>query len=558
MRFIRAFLHSLVCGLFFCLLLALLVLNLNINIPFRPGLLFRIALFLSFSYGLAATVLILLLFFFFQFFSSRRTSLLFSPTFLTLGSSILILLFLALFWENYKYFLSFFDLTTRTLLRRQMLVLFLLGLAGLVLTYGYHYYKKKAALFLIYALLLGGGFVYTVGQRARFPQLSPRDQTMTLDIKKAQKKVILIGLEGLSLDFIIPRITEGSLPNFNWLLDKGSWGRLESFSPNEPIVLGTSLTTGKLPSRHRRISPSRYRLPHCRVELEVVPRFMLFKQLTRVGLLTVLPSDAPPVVKDIWRIFSDNRISAFNRESPFRAAPVAEPAPPEAQAEKSIALFFKGFETDKSPLFRIVRRSFALDSDAEEKAFEEKTRSQPQVFSLQLNGLNIVETYFFKFSVPERYGSIAQEEITRYGSVIPRYYHYYDQVIGKYLAGLKDEDLLVVYSSHGIEPLPLWKRFVEWILGNPDVSADHENAPDGVVFFYGRGIIPGNTAARVRLVDLAPTLLYYLGLPVGRDMDGIVRSGIFSREFTAENPIFYISSYEDVALTSEKGSARRP
>jgi hypothetical protein len=558
MRFIRAFLHSLVCGLFFCLLLALLVLNLNINIPFRPGLLFRIALFLSFSYGLAATVLILLLFFFFQFFSSRRTSLFFSPTFLTLGSSILILLFLALFWENYKYFLSFFDLTTRTLLRRQMLVLFLLGLAGLVLTYGYHYYKKKAALFLIYALLLGGGFVYTVGQRARFPQPPPRDQTMTLDIKKAQKRAILIGLEGLSLDFIIPRITEGSLPNFNWLLDKGSWGRLESFSPNEPIVLGTSLTTGKLPSHHRRISPSRYRLPHCQVELEVVPRFMLFKQLTRVGLLTVLPSDPPPVVKDIWRIFSDNRISAFNRESPFRAAPVAEPAPPEAQVEKSIALFFKGFETDKSPLFRIVRRSFALDSDAEEKAFEEKTRSRPQVFSLQLNGLNIVETYFFKFSVPERYGSIAQEEITRYGSVIPRYYHYYDQVIGKYLAGLKDEDLLVVYSSHGIEPLPLWKRFVEWILGNPDVSADHENAPDGVVFFYGRGIIPGNTAARVRLVDLAPTLLYYLGLPVGRDMDGIVRSGIFSREFTAENPIFYISSYEDVALTSEKGSARRP
>jgi hypothetical protein len=562
MRFIRVVLHALVCGFLFCLLLALLVLNLNINIPFRPGLLFRIALFLSLSYGLATTVLIVLLFFFIQFFASRRARLLFSPTFLTLGSAILVLFFLTVFWENYKYFLAFFDLTTRTLLRRQMLVLFALGLAGIVLTYAYHYYRKHAVFFLLYAALLAGGVIYAIGQRARFPQPAPAGPTMSLEIKRAQKRVILLGLEGLSLDFIIPRLPEGTLPNFSWLLDKGSWGRLENFSPNEPLVLNTSLDTGKLPFRHRRISPCRYRLLFCPVELEIVPRFMLFKQLTRVGLLTVAPADPRPIVKDIWQIFSDNRVTAYQMESPLPPGPDVEPAVEPAAAsprsDKSLALFFKDFETDRSPLFRVVRRAFDLDAAAEETAFEQKTRGQPQVFALRLNGLNAVETYFFKFSVPERYGNIAQEEITRYGSVIPRYYHYYDQVVGKYLAGLKDEDLLVVYSSHGIEPLPLWKRFVEWILGNPDVSADHESAPDGVVFFFGRGIIQRNTLERVRLVDLAPTVLYYLGLPVGRDMDGIVRSEIFSKEFTAENPIFYISSYEDILLTSEKGPARRP
>jgi hypothetical protein len=341
-------------------------------------------------------------------------------------------------------------------------------------------------------------------------------------------------------------------------MDKGSWGRLENFSPNDPTVLGTTIDTGKLPSRHRRISPSRYRLLLCPEELEVVPRFMLFKQLTRTGFLTVLAADAPPAVRDIWRILEDNAIPSLRSEPPAPLPAAAATAPPEPPppTEKSLDVFFKGFEADRSALFGIVRRAFALDAAAEEAAFLEKARLQPQVFALRLNGLNIVETYFFKFSVPERYGSIAQEDITRYGSVIPRYYHYYDQLIGKVLAGLKEDDLLVVYSSHGIEPLPLWKRFVEWILGNPDVSADHENAPDGVIFLYGRGILPGNRAERFRLVDIAPTLLYFLGLPVGRDMDGVVQSGIFSREFTAENPIFYISSYEDVALTSDKGSAR--
>jgi hypothetical protein len=75
------------------------------------------------------------------------------------------------------------------------------------------------------------------------------------------------------------------------------------------------------------------------------------------------------------------------------------------------------------------------------------------------------------FSFPEEYGDIAQERIERYGPVIERYYDYYDGLIGKFLTGLKEDEILVVYSLFGVEPLPLWKRFVERLLGDPDVSA---------------------------------------------------------------------------------------
>jgi arylsulfatase A-like enzyme len=47
----------------------------------------------------------------------------------------------------------------------------------------------------------------------------------------------------------------------------------------------------------------------------------------------------------------------------------------------------------------------------------------------------------------------------------------------------------------------------------------------------------------MKLVDIVPTLLNYLGLPVGKDMDGIVNSSIFLNEY--KNPVLYISSYED-------------
>ena len=50
-------------------------------------------------------------------------------------------------------------------------------------------------------------------------------------------------------------------------------------------------------------------------------------------------------------------------------------------------------------------------------------------------------------------------------------------------------------------------------------------------------------SARASVVDLAPTILYYLGLPVGRDMDGFARTDWFKPAFTSDKPVTYIPSY---------------
>lgn len=89
-------------------------------------------------------------------------------------------------------------------------------------------------------------------------------------------------------------------------------------------------------------------------------------------------------------------------------------------------------------------------------------------------------------------------------------------------------------------------------LGNAFVTSYHEQAPDGAIFFYGKDINRGKNIEGLKLVDVVPCLLYDLGLPVAKDMDGIVRSSLFRREFTEENPILYISSYEEVSIRSAK------
>jgi arylsulfatase A-like enzyme len=50
-----------------------------------------------------------------------------------------------------------------------------------------------------------------------------------------------------------------------------------------------------------------------------------------------------------------------------------------------------------------------------------------------------------------------------------------------------------------------------------------------------------------RLVDVAPTLLYALGLPVARDLDGRVLTGAFEASFLARRPLAFFPSYEALA-----------
>jgi hypothetical protein len=100
-----------------------------------------------------------------------------------------------------------------------------------------------------------------------------------------------------------------------------------------------------------------------------------------------------------------------------------------------------------------------------------------------------------------------------------------------------------VVSPFGMEPLSPAKRLLEHTIGNPTLNGSHERAPDGFLLAYGRDVSPGRPP-RGSVTDVAPTILYFLGLPVGRDMDGSARADLFSRDFSADRPIVYIPTYE--------------
>jgi hypothetical protein len=94
-----------------------------------------------------------------------------------------------------------------------------------------------------------------------------------------------------------------------------------------------------------------------------------------------------------------------------------------------------------------------------------------------------------------------------------------------------------------MEPLSLGKRVLEGLVGDRELSGSHERAPDGFVIAYGRHVAKGNFP-RASVVDLMPTILYYFGLPIARDLDGFARTDILTRAFTDRRPITFIPFYD--------------
>jgi predicted AlkP superfamily phosphohydrolase/phosphomutase len=127
--------------------------------------------------------------------------------------------------------------------------------------------------------------------------------------------------------------------------------------------------------------------------------------------------------------------------------------------------------------------------------------------------------------------------------VLDQYYALIDAEIGLVIRRLEAGDLLLVVSGFGMEPTALGKRVLARVLGRPDVTGTHEAAPDGFLMAYGTNVASGSFA-RGTILDLAPTILYYMGVDVGKDMDGFARTDLFLPNYVLDHPVKYVASHE--------------
>ncbi len=71
---------------------------------------------------------------------------------------------------------------------------------------------------------------------------------------------------------------------------------------------------------------------------------------------------------------------------------------------------------------------------------------------------------------------------------------------------------------------------------------------DGILIATGPGIRRNEDMKGANIVDVTPTVLYALGLPVMDDMDGRVLNGLFMDSYLTENPVVYTKSGEIASI----------
>lgn len=87
-----------------------------------------------------------------------------------------------------------------------------------------------------------------------------------------------------------------------------------------------------------------------------------------------------------------------------------------------------------------------------------------------------------------------------------------------------------------------------------EISGDHQLF--GILIMNGKGVRKNTWLESSSVLDITPTILHLLGLPVGRDMEGQVLTEALVPRFMQKNPIGFLSSYE--SSLQELPQARSP
>jgi predicted AlkP superfamily phosphohydrolase/phosphomutase len=122
-------------------------------------------------------------------------------------------------------------------------------------------------------------------------------------------------------------------------------------------------------------------------------------------------------------------------------------------------------------------------------------------------------------------------------AVIDNYYVWIDKVLGEYMDLVDDQTLLAVVSDHGFRGP--WHTDDGALLLGVDMHSEF-----GIVGFMGKGVRGGARIPDADVLDITPTILYALGFPVARDMDGGVLIDAFQAGFLKSNRVEFIPTYE--------------
>ncbi len=402
--------------------------------------------------------------------------------------------------------------------------------------------------------------VYSVFERREAfdppPPISPRAAAID---SAPPPNLLIVGLDGASLDAILPLSEQGLLPFFSETMRAGSYGRAESIEPAVRRSLWTTVVTGKHPFRHGVVAERTWGAPPLPGE-----RFHLTPGAIAFGLWgdRGAPEGGPAVRRSapaLWQIAGTFGIDSVALDfgvgltgtSGARAAALGS-----AMVDERLARLGDG---PPAALYTAALRDLETQSQLL-ATLASRPREDARLLAFALmDGLAAVSRlYYDAYEAVQFDGDQAQARIEQ-ARWLSSYYAFLDGLIAEAWQQLPPPRMLAVVSAYGFRRSGPVRRLLGSRIEASAIAGGGLQTPDGLLLLRGQGIREDVLLTRLGIQDVTPTLLYALNLPVARDIDGRVLTESFEPAILARRPIAFVPSYEtDRSGTGRTQSAEPP
>lgn len=421
-------------------------------------------------------------------------------------------------------------------------------------------------------------------RREAFQPRSPPPPLPSVIEAEKRPTLLVIGLDGATLDAILPLARQGHLPFFARLIEDGAYARLDGFPPAWPAALWTTLATGRLPYEHGILGDEIYPfdLLAPAAFLALLPRGIGFSHwgtfgrqarpteavfrrspalwgiLDRLGVHSGIVGwpTTYPVPESLVFAFSDRFFAGDFGPSNAHPREVAERGElfrldPDDLDASTLEAFgtripYSLLEALAGDLWRESLAGFLLDQGPEAQA----------VF-VMLPGLGKISKSYFGGYAAVQFAGTQDSERREAAQIVTAYYRHLDRFLAAIWQRRSAPRILAVLSPYGYEA-PSGMRRLGALLEGEATEGFSLGAPDGILMLAGEGIQSGSFPERAELIDVLPTLLYALGLPIARDLDGQVLTSAFSSAFLARQPLTFVPSYDTVAIRQRDYQLPKP
>jgi predicted AlkP superfamily phosphohydrolase/phosphomutase/tetratricopeptide (TPR) repeat protein len=346
-------------------------------------------------------------------------------------------------------------------------------------------------------------------------------------------RVLLIGIDGAD-PAIVDRLTAaGKLPATDRLRRDGAFGPLRSREPLLSPIVWTTIATGRTPQDHGVLdfveaAPDGHAVPITSARRRVPALWNVAAAFGRssgfIGWYASFPVERVRGFEVSDRVAfhqtANEAVAGGAAYPPDLASELQRSGVPRADDTIVRARFLSNpgapLTTDGEQRLRELGRMYATSEYYRHLALDLQRRYRPQLLGVYFELIDACGHLFMEDAPPRR-PQIDAADYAAFSGTVDRCYEYQDEVIGDLLRMTDERTLVVLCSDHGFKS---GDRRPD-TPGRADVGqAALWHLPSGVLVLRGASVQRGARPRTATILDIAPTVLRALGIPLARDLPG--------------------------------------